>query len=353
MPPGEHRIRLLFVLPSEVRGGAEEVVLSLLRGLDPAGYEIALACPGSLLKAFGRDLASLDVRTLAVRPSSWAYPRDLWRLASFIREFRPHVINTHLFRATLVAAPIAKALGVPLVIETYHGREAWRKGWIKGGFWIDRLVSRFVDRIIAVSRAARDFLVEVKSIPGEKITVVPNGRELSYFTPGAHVGDLEHELRLSPDAPVLGVIGRLEPQKGHHHLLDAMPEVLSKVPAAVLLVVGEGSLKEVLTLRSIELGVEKQVRFLGYRKDVARIMDGVDLVVMPSLYEGLPLIAIEAAAMGKPIVASRVDGAEEVVIDGETGVLIPPADPGRLAAAIVELLKDSTRTNEMGPRARA
>ncbi len=352
MPATGSRIRLLFVLPSEVRGGAEEVVLSLLRGLDPASYELALACPAPLLKAMGRDLAPLDVQTLAVRPSSWAYPKDLWTLASFIRGFRPHVVNPHLFRATLVVAPLAKLLGVPVVIETYHGREAWRTGTIKGRFFVDRMISRFVDRMIAVSGAARDFLVHRKAIPAEKIAVVPNGRELTNFVPGSHGGDIRKELSIPEDVPLLGVIGRLEAQKGHEYLLKAMPAILAEAPRAVLLVAGDGSLQESLSLRTRALGIETHVRFLGFRKDVARVIDALDLVVMPSLYEGMPLIAIEAAAMGKPIVASRVDGTEEVVVDGETGILVPPADPGKLAAAVVELLKDSPRTRRMGPRAR-
>src|SRR5574342_342741 len=307
------QIRVLFVLTSPVRGGLEEVVLALLSRLDRREFRLALACPGSLLQAMAGELRSLEVETYPVSAGTWRKPGEVAALASCIRRFQPDLVNPHLFRSTLVAAPLAKWLGVPRVIETYHGREVWRRGVLKGSFLVDQAVSHWVDRVIAVSEAAKDFLVRTKRIPAQKIVMVPNGRDLSVFRPGQDREPVRNEFCLGSDAPVVGVVGRLEPQKGHTFLLDAFPMVLSEFPDARILLVGDGSLGGSLKDQAGRLGIASRVIFAGFRSDVPRLLDAMDLVVLPSLYEGMPLTAIEAAAMGKPIVATEVDGTPEVV----------------------------------------
>jgi len=348
------RCRLLFVLTSPVRAGIEEVVLDLLTRLDRQFFEPALACPGSLLQAMASELRTLDVETFRVQADSWFKPRKIAALASSIRRFRPDIVNPHLFRSTLVAAPLAKWLGVPKVVETYHGREAWRRGPIKGSFLIDRIVTHYVDRIVAVSEAAARFLVEVKGIPREKITVVPNGRDLTAFLPqnGRGLAEVRKHLDIPDEAAVVGVVGRLEEQKGHCFLLEALPSVLADFPNTRLLVVGDGSLREELEEQARHLGVSSNIIFTGFRDDVSHLLNVMDLVVLPSLHEGMPLTAIEAAAMAKPIVATWVDGTPEVVQDGITGRLVPPADPPALSEAMLELLRNPSQAHRMGEAAR-
>ena len=348
------RCRILFVLSSPVRAGVEEVVLSLLARLDRRSFEPALACPGSLLDTMAKELQSLNVETFQVQADSWFKLREVVKLASCIRSFRPDVVNPHLFRSALVAAPLAKWLGVPRVVETYHGREAWRQRGIKGSFAVDRIVSRWVDRVIAVSEAARDFLVNRKGISPGKITVVPNGRDLSAYLPrnGREARDVRSSLGIQNGAPVMGVVGRLEEQKGHRFLLSALSCVLPVFPDARLIVVGEGSLRDELEEQAQRLGVSSNVIFTGFRSDVGRLLSGMDVVVLPSLHEGMPLTAIEAAAMAKPIVATRVDGTPEVVEDGLTGLLVPPADPMALGKALVEIMRNPSEATRMGKLAR-
>ncbi|MBI4241965.1 MAG: glycosyltransferase [Candidatus Rokubacteria bacterium] len=346
------RIRILFVLTQAVRGGAEEVVLALLNRLDPLEFEPALACPETLLDAMP-EVRLMAVETFRASAESWVEPREVSKLAAGIRRFRPHLVNPHLFRSTLVAAPLAKWLGVPRVVETYHGREAWRRGPIKGSFLVDRIVSHWVDRVIAVSEAARDFLVRAKRIRPSKVVVVPNGRDLSLFKPGMAADGVRQELGLEPHVPVVGVVGRLEPQKGHLFVLDAFPSVLAELPEARLLIVGDGSLRRALEGRAARLGISGRVLFTGFRTDVPRLLDAMDLAVLPSLFEGMPLTAIEAAAMARPVVATRVDGTPEVVRDGITGRLVPPGDPVALGEAIRALLHDPSGARRMGEAGRA
>lgn len=346
------RIRLMFVLTSPARGGVEEVVLALLGRLDPAEFSVALAAPGPLLEAFAPELGRVRVDTLAVKAESWLRPREVRRLGRFIDRVRPQVVNPHLFRSTAVAAPLARWHGVPAVVETYHGREGWRRGVVRGSFLPDRLVARYVDRVIAVSEAARDFLAGPKRYPAEKIVVVPNGRDLSRFRPGRDREAVRKELGFDGRTPVAGVVGRLEAQKGHAYLLEAWPAVLGEVPAARLLIIGDGSLRGTLEAHVDHRGLGASVLFTGFRTDIARLLDAIDVLALPSLYEGMPLTAIEAGAMARPVVATAVDGTPEVVRDGSTGLLVPPADPPALARALSALLGDPDRAQRLGAVAR-
>jgi glycosyltransferase involved in cell wall biosynthesis len=341
----------MMVLTSAVRGGVEEVVVGLLQRLDPSEFRLAIAAPSALLETVGPDLAGVRVDALAVEAESWTRVAQLRRLAAFMRRIRPDVVNPHLFRSTAVAAPLARVTGAGRVVETYHGREAWRQGAVRGRFVADRLVARLVTRVIAVSRGAAEFLIHGKGYPAEKVLVIPNGRDLTRFAPGAHRDAVRKELGLDPDAPVVGVIGRLETQKGHVHLLDAWSQVIRVHPDARLLVVGEGSLRGALVNQARRLGVLEHVRFLGFRSDVPRILDASDVITLPSLHEGMPLTVIEAAAAGRPVVATAVDGTPETVRDGETGFLVPPADPRALARALLTMLADRQAGERMGREA--
>lgn len=346
------KIRVLFVLTSPVRGGVEEVVLRLIQRLDPREFALGLAAPPALLDAFAADLAGVSVATCGVAAESWRQRAEVRRLGTFINEFRPDVVNAHLFRSVVVAAPLARWHGVPAVVETYHGREAWRTGPLRGSFLPDRVLVRFVDRVIAVSEAARDFLVRAKGYPAAKVVVVANGRDLSVFIPGTERDPARKELGVDRSTPLVGVVGRLETQKGHLHLLDAWPHVVAEFPDARLVVIGEGSLHPALDDQARRLGIAGSVIFTGFRDDVPRLLDALDVLALPSLYEGMPLTAIEAAAMARPIVATAVDGTPEVVADGATGLLVPPADSAALSRALRTLLRDPQRARAMGGEGR-
>jgi glycosyltransferase involved in cell wall biosynthesis len=342
-----NRVSLLFVLTSAVRGGVEEVVLALARRLDPDEFRLALAAPAPLLEAFTPDLTGVPIEMQAADAESWRRRDEIAKLSAFMARVKPDVVNPHLFRSTAVAAPLARWHGAR-VVETYHGREGWRRGFVGGSFLPDRLVSRFLDRVIAVSEAARAFLISGKGYDARKIVVVPNGRDLSVYRPGAGGQAVRKELGIDRATPLVGVVGRLEEQKGHVYLLDAWPSVLAEFPDARLLLVGDGSLRDTLERRSHELGVAASVLFAGFRSDVPRVLDALDVLALPSLYEGMPLTAIEASAMAKPVVATAVDGTPEVIREGRTGRLVPPRDPAALSRALRALLRDPAVAQRMG-----
>lgn len=335
------RIGLLLLLTSPTRGAVEDVVLALLRRLDPGEFRLALAAPAALLDSVAGDLHGVPIELEAVQADSWLRRRDVARLATFIGRIRPHVVATQAPRATLVAAPLAKWQRAR-VVETAYGGDRTRARLMPR-----RMVARFVDRAIAVSEAARAALIAA-GYPADRIVVVPNGRDLSTLRPGIGREAVRRELGLERTVPVVGIVGRLESHMGHAELLEAWPSVVAEFPAARLLVIGHGSLRSRLEARARDLGVADRIRFVGARTDGARVLDAVDVLALPATSEGLALSAIEASALGRPVVATAIDAMPDVLREGRTGRLVPPGDPAALSRAIRGVLRDPLGAQRMG-----
>jgi glycosyltransferase involved in cell wall biosynthesis len=336
------RIGVLVVVTAPTRGSIEEVVVALLQRLDPSEFRLALAAPQALLDNVAGDLHGVPVETEAVQADSWLRRRDVVKLSAFIGRVRPHIVGTHLGGATLVAAPLAKWQSAK-VVETYHGGGSGSRGRLLP----ERMVSRFVDRAIAVSESARAYLIGA-GYPGDKVVVIPNGRDLSRFRAGVGRDAVRRELGVERGVPLVGVVGRLEVRMGHAEMFEAWPSIVAEFPAARLVVVADGSLRPRLEARARELGLTAQVVFAGHRAETARMLDALDVVALPSLSEGLALSAIEASAMSRPVVATAVDGIPEVIREARTGRLVPPADPAALSRAIRGVLRDPLGAQRMG-----
>jgi glycosyltransferase involved in cell wall biosynthesis len=346
------RIAVLYFSNTLARGGAEEHILTLLRGLDRSRFRPLLACTPDVADKLGADVPD-DV---PVTPVRLRHPRDLAagrELARLIRRERVTVLHSHLFYSSLFASPIGRLCGVPLIVETPHVREVWRRG-LKAHYVVDRWAGRCVDQYIAVSEANRRYLIEDKGLPAQKIVVIHNGCDVRRFdVRNVDTRSLRASLGFAARDPMLVVVGRLEPQKGHRILLDALPVVQREFPAVRLVCVGEGALREQLEARVTSLGLGDSVRFVGRQADVPAWLALADIVVLPSFYEGLPLAAIEALAAGRAMVATDVDGTPEIVVAEETGLLVPPGDPGSLAVAISRLLREPGLRAQLAEAGRA
>jgi glycosyltransferase involved in cell wall biosynthesis len=277
-------------------------------------------------------------------------PRTLTDLVRLVRERETRVLHVHGYAAADFGRLAARATGAALVLHEHFADPKMPSYQALA----DRLLAGLTDRAIAVSGSTRDFLVRDRRVPPARVRVIWNGAPLAEFAPVSpeQAARTRAALGLPSDALVVGTIGRLNEQKGHRYLLDAAPAVFRRHPQARLLIVGDGDLSEALRQQAEALGIQGRVVFAGHRSDVRELLGAIDVVCLPSLYEGTPLALFEAMAAARPIVASAVDGCAEILADGVTGLLVPPRDPAALAEALIRVLAASDFRSRLGAAAR-
>lgn len=351
------KIRIAYILPTEVRGGVEEHVLSLVKGIDRTRFQTFIVASPKLLESLRQDLEPGETVEMPLRICSLRDWRSMASFSRFLKTNRIHLVNTHMFIATFYYAPIARLAGVPVLLETTHLMEKWRlgKGFLRrNSFVIDRFFYLLLDKVLAVSHACKRDLATMKRVPFDKIAVVHNGRDLASFDPDRIDcrGELRREFNYGPDEIVFGVFARLDHQKGHRYLFEAVSRLKVGGIRVNILCVGDGALREELSLQCRELGIVDRIAFAGFRKDIPALLSMVDVTVLPSLYEGLPLCVIESLAMGKPVIATAIDGTPEIIIPQKTGLLVPARDPQALVEAIRYALENPNAMKLLGENGR-
>lgn len=280
---------------------------------------------------------------VALAPRSEVDLTTAWKLSRIIRQFSPHIVHAHDPHAVSMAA-LALSFAAPTPRPAVIASRRVDFHLQKHSF--SRWKYRQVDLFVASSGAIRDVLVH-DGIPAGRIVIVHDGIDVAKIGRLPTV-DLRAELWLPHGAPVIVNVGALVAHKGQRYLIDAMPHVLREVPDAHLIILGEGELRPSLERQIRELHLEKHVLLTGFRSDVMQLMKSADLFVMSSVTEGLGSTVLDAMAMKLAVVGTRAGGIPEAVVDGETGLLVPPAHARDLAVAIVELLKDPSRRGRMG-----
>ena len=275
----------------------------------------------------------------------------LWRLV--IRE-RPVIVHTHTSKAGILGRCAAKLAGVPTLVHTPHGHVFYGHfGPLASKFFlaIERLMALVTDRMVALTEAERnDYVAFCVSNP-DKIVTIHSGVEIErYMNAEVNIEDKKRSLGLDPKELVVGSIGWLLPIKGPMYLLRALARVWQSHPETRLLFVGKGDMEEQLRAEASRMGVSDKVTFLGWRNDIPEIMHTLDILVLPSLNEGMGRVLVEAMAAGKPVVASSVGGILDLVKHGHNGFLVTPGDVVGLSLAIEELVRDERLRNEMGRR---
>jgi len=324
----------------------------LLSHLDRARFRPMLAAPPRLIELLRPDIPD-DIDTIPVSLGTTGHLDSALRFTRMLARSRVDILHSHMFQASRLASPLGWLAGVPVIIETPHVREHWRKGWIKGSYLIDRLMARFVTAFIAVSEANGEYLRTSKRLPRKKIFVVRNSSAIERFDPARTAPPaLRTALGIDQHAPVVLALARLEPQKGHRVLLEAWQSVVQSNPSARLVCAGDGVLRAELKAQTATLGIAGSVSFVGQQANVPDWLALASFTVLPSFYEGLPLAAIESLAAGRPVVATAVDGTCEVVLDGKTGLTVSAGDSAALAAAISRMLNAPELRRTMGDAGR-
>jgi glycosyltransferase involved in cell wall biosynthesis len=340
----QYPVSILYLITELSTGGAQMALLRLLKGLDRTHFTPAVACLYNGDGAVAQDIRALGVAVFDAQMRHKADLLALLRLYRHICRTRSSILHTGLFHANLPGRVLGRLAGLtgiptPIVIcseRTMAMESEWR-------YRVNRWTIGLVDCVIAVSANVRDFCISHIGLPAEKLVVIYNGVALP-TDPLPSRREARTGLGLPHDGPVIGAVTRLDPVKG----VDSLIRALAKVSGGILVIIGDGPERATLEALANDLGVAGRIRWVGHRRDVPCLLPALDVLVQPSLHEGLPNAILEAMAARLPVVATAVGGTPEVVVDGVTGMLVPPRDPQALAAAVTALLRDPDLRRKMG-----
>jgi len=345
-------MKVLHLINTLSTGGAEMHLLTLCRYLKRQNVEIVVVCLREHVKdsrSLRRDFEEEAIRVINLQADSRYDSLFLGRIARVLREERPDILHTHLPRADFAGA-FARVFHPGLVwVCSVHAiySEDWSGRWSLPLF---NLLWRRADVLVCISHAVREWLVG-RGVPPDKARVIHYGIEPAKFSEPRV--NLREQWGLNDNA-VVGSIGRLELRKGHDLLIQAMPELCMRVPSARLLIAGHDPRGYGATLRRLidRLGLGEKVRLVGFQNDVVSFLNALDVFAFASSSEGFGQVLVEAMAAAKPVVASKISPLTEIVVDGNTGLLVEPGDPTAFADAIMSLLKNPIERERMGLRGR-
>lgn len=337
---------MLQLLATGGNGGAQESYTGLLLRLDRSAYEVRALSLSSgsavqRLRRLGLEVAVID------EADDDAAVREL--TAYLVRE-EIDLLHAHMYRAEVLGARAAVAAGTAVVMATVHSSRVRSPEDVAALAALTPVMDRLI--VPSASILAK---VRAEGRGAASFSVIPNGVDLARFDLPVTACALRREYGIPGGAPLLGVVARLEPEKGHRYLIEAMPAILRGAPETWLVIVGEGSLDGELRAQAAALPAPAgdRVVFTGRREDVAAITGDVDIAVLPSLREAQGISILEAMARRKPVVASGVGGIPEVLTNGLDGLLVPPADPAALADACIRLACSPELRARMGEAGRA
>ena len=370
MPPKFHVAHIITRL--DMGGSAQNTLLTLLH-LPTQGFELTLITgPPSSAGEGRQERAILDERFDSVRKQGVRIielaslvrnisPRQdiraLRLLILLLRRLAPDGVHTHTSKAGLLGRVAAKIAGVPWVVHTAHGHVFsghFGPALSRVFLWIEKLASAMTDHLIALTSGEASDYVRLGVMAQDRISVIPSGVPVERFGVEAGMRPAKRrELGLADENIIVGFVGWLWPVKGITLLLEAMIGILKEMPQVFLLIVGRGDEERAIRERAAAAEVERQVLLLGWRSDVHEIMPCFDLLVLPSLNEGMGRVLVEAMAAGVCVIGTRVGGIPDLIKHGENGLLVPPADPIALRNAILCLVNDPSSREEMGRKGAA
>ncbi|MCE5323204.1 glycosyltransferase family 4 protein [bacterium] len=322
------------ITPSRI-GGAEVYVADLCDELSRLDIDIELFVPSG--RPFVKYAADRGISSFNWKTHGKFDPMTVIRLALLIRSHHIDIIHTHLSTASLLGAFAAKLAGVPSVAHV-HGLNT-------------ATCFKYSTAVIAVSEAVKKHLC-TQGLNPDRVHVVHNGVDLTRFSP-VPLAEAKRAQGYEETTPVFGIFGRLSEEKGQRSAIEAMFILSKTCPSAWLMIVGDGKTRDELIGAAQALGVADNVEFKGFNADVKPLMSACDAVIVPSLKEGFGLAAVEAMALSRPVIATNIGGLPEIVVSGETGILVPANNPQQIAEAMGKLIADKSAAEGMGKAGRS
>jgi glycosyltransferase involved in cell wall biosynthesis len=340
-------LKVLQLIPTLDRSGAEKQMVMLAKGLprDRFQVEVAALTRSGPLEAELRD-SGIPV-TVIGKPLK-VDPIALSRLVRFLKAGSFDVVQTWIFAANAYGRVASRLAKVPVVVVAEMAVDLW-KG--RGERWVDRRLSTWCECLVGNSHAVVDFYRGL-GVPEDRLAMIYSGVE-DEEPPAIDPSEVRAEFGFAADAPMVLFAGRLAEQKRVDDLLKALDLIQHVQPDVRTLIAGDGPLRERLEETALAYRLDGRVRFLGHREDVPRLLAAADILVLPSSYEGLPNVVLEAMRFRKPVVATAAPGTTELVVDGETGLLVPIGDQVRLCRAIRDLARDPAQARRLGEAGRA
>ncbi len=342
---GDSPVRVLFVVPELPVGGAERIITKLLPAMDPAKFRVSLICIGEEGELF-EQLVSMGIDAKALHASGKPNAaKALRKLSAVMRRAKPDVVIV-AGAGTAVIGRLAGLLNnVKHRVVWLHSSRVDRTGFVRD--LVDRSLMPFTSRFLGVTDAQLGFMETVCKFPATKIRIVRNGVDSESFqTPDGW--NPRDDLGLDPGRPVVAMVARLQPVKDHITFLNAAKTVLDSLPQTTFLLIGDGPQRGELESLCQQLGISDSVHFAGTRLDIDRLLPAIDVHVLSSHSEGLPMAVLEGMACGKPVICTDVGGTSEIIEHGVSGYLVPPGDPAPLAAHLMTLLTNSDLAERMG-----
>jgi len=332
-----NKIKIIYLIDSFSLGGAEKFLLDLCKNIDKNRFTVEVAAvvfAGPLLKEF----AKLDIKVKVFKKKSKLGLGLLWQLYKYIKAVKPDIVHTNLFGADTWGRQAAILARVPIIVATEHNINLNESKFKK---IIKLFLSKFTSRIIAVSQGVKDYSVKTEKISADKIKIINYGIDLHKFTFRGY-----QEIN-SPKTIKAVCVARLEEQKGHNYLIEAMPAIIKDYPEFTLHLIGAGSLANKLKQQVKDLKLEDKVKFHGQSFDIAKLLPQMDLFILPSLWEGLGIVILEAQAVGLPVLASNIPAVNEVVKNEQTGLLFQPKNSQAIVEAVNHLLANQQLAKDL------
>ncbi len=336
---------LYAVIDGKVSGG-NNICATLLRSAVKAGHEVELLTPsrGPLTDLLMREGIRINLVNL---DRSFHIHKSLM-LAYFLKIWRIDLVHTHTSLNAEILCRIACFLaGVPIICHQHDPTDVYNGHPIIAAYqrWLDRTTSNLATQFIAVSRYRQQAMIQKRRYQAQKVQLIYNGIDVNHFFSQNGREPVRREWKLDLQQTAVGLIGRLEPSKGQETLIEAMPPVLKQFPQTKFFIIGDDRLAGQPRFKKYrqmiqDLNIGQNCFLLGFQQEISKLIQGLDIIVLPSWWEGHPLVLLEAMAARKPVVASRVGGTPEIIDNDQTGLLIPPRDPKALAGAICRLIEN-------------